>query len=87
MVTDPPGASIEAPGLVVRGEFLEAESGFPSTHAVRVSAPGFQPAEFEVHLSYRADASLFLLLAGFVPYFFSARLDEEYRFTLLPIEG
>ncbi len=88
MVTDPPGASIATgDGLVVRGEQLEAASGLPSSHVVRVSAPGFEPADFEVRLGYRADPSLLLLLAGIVPYFFSARLDDAYRFSLRPLDG
>jgi hypothetical protein len=55
----------------------------PKPYFFRVEKPGYKPFEGKIESSYRADISLFLLLAAIVPYFFSARLEDEYNFTLV----
>ncbi|MBI4615120.1 MAG: hypothetical protein HY720_16015 [Planctomycetes bacterium] len=73
------------PGIAVNGQIVEARSGFPESHTIRVSANGFHPRDMILQKSYRADVSLVLILFGIIPYFFTARLEERYAVRLEPM--
>lgn len=82
-----PGAAIEAldTAIQIQGNTVEARSGFPESHPIRVSAPGYQTREVILQKAYRADLSLVLILFGVIPYFFTARLEDRYIVQLQPL--
>ncbi len=90
IITEPEGAEVKVDGLYLgQGPvtFL-SRSGFPDQAYVEITMPGYEPVKNGViRKSYRADLSLLLLLPGIVPYFFSARFEDDYRFTLRPLAG
>lgn len=90
ITTEPEGAEVW-----VQGQFLGASpvtyrsrSGIPDTVTVKVEMPGYEPIKAaQIDKVYRADLSLLLLLAGIVPYFFTARFEDNYIFKLKPLPG
>lgn len=90
ITTDPEGAEVW-----VQGQFLGASpatyrsrSGVPDTVTVRVEKPGYEPIKAaQIDKVYRADLSLLLLIPAFVPYFFTARFEDNYVFKLKPLPG
>ena len=90
LITEPEGAEVwvnninmgESPAL------YQTRSGTPATYYVRVRKEGYEEVKnATIESSYRADVSLLLLLAAIVPYFFSARLEDQYSFHLVPLPG
>ena len=84
--TDPPGARVSLNGapLGKTPVYYSTRAGIPKTYFLEIDKPGYKPVETKVESNYRADISLALLLPGIVPYFFSARLEDEYKYSLIP---
>ena len=83
--TNPKGARISINGAPI-GEspvYYNTRSGIPKTYFLEVEKPGYKTFETKLESSYRADISLLLLLPGIIPYFFSARIEDEYKFILI----
>jgi hypothetical protein len=60
-------------------------SGLPETYIIEMSKPGYKPLRnATIDRTLRADVSLVLLVLAIVPYFFSARLEDQYVFSLEP---
>ena len=58
-------------------------SGTPQTLYVKITKKGFKTQEgIMIDKVYKADLSLLLLIPGIIPYFFSARLEDQYEFVL-----
>ncbi|WP_447968451.1 PEGA domain-containing protein [Nitrospira sp. M1] len=84
--TDPPGAQVTLNGAPL-GEtpvYHNTRAGIPKTYFLEIERPGCKKVETKLESAYRADLSLALLIPGIVPYFFSARLEDDYKYTLLP---
>jgi hypothetical protein len=85
ITTDPEGAEIKING-VYYGQTpcpFKYRSGLPDTYILEIRKDGYEEMKnASVDRVYRADVSLFLLLAAIVPYFFSARLEDSYEFKL-----
>ena len=85
----PDGSKVKVNGIYL-GESpvtFKYRSGLPETYIVDIEKDGYKPLRnATIDRTLRADASLFLLLLAIVPYFFSARLEDQYTFTLEPIE-
>jgi hypothetical protein len=63
---------------------FESRSGFPESSWVRIEKPGYKSQSVKMRREYRADESLFLLIPGIIPYFFSARYEDQENFVLEP---
>ena len=86
ITTDPPGAQIMLNGAPL-GEtpiYYNSRAGIPKTYFLEIEKSGCKKVETRLESNYRADISLGLLIPGIVPYFFSARLEDDYKYTLLP---
>ncbi len=84
--TDPPGAQITLNGAPI-GEtpvYYNTRAGIPKTYFLEIEKRGCKKVETKLESAYRADISLGLLIPGIVPYFFSARLEDDYKYSLLP---
>ena len=83
--TDPPGAHVSLNGapLGKTPVYYSTRSGIPKTYFLEIDKPGYQRVETKVESNYRADISLALLIPGIIPYFFSARLEDEYKYSLI----
>lgn len=84
--TDPPGAQITLNGAPL-GEtpvYYNTRAGIPKTYFLEIEKRGCKKVETKLESAYRADISLGLLIPGIVPYFFSARLEDDYKYSLLP---
>jgi hypothetical protein len=91
IITEPEGAEVTIDGLYI-GKSPEtlflSRSGFPDQSYITIECAGYETIKNGIiKKSYRADLSLLLLLAGIVPYFFSARYEDDYRFALRPKAG
>ena len=85
--TEPDDADISVNGVPIgkTPTTYQSRSGLPKVYHVTVEKPGYKPLKnVVVESSYRADESLFWLLPGIIPYFFSARLESDYRYVLRP---
>jgi hypothetical protein len=84
--TTPPGArvSLDERFLGTSPAVYQSRSGFPETHWVKLEAAGYRNQTLPIKKSYRADESLVLLLFGILPYFFSARFEDQENFMLEP---
>ncbi len=90
ITTEPEGADIWVNGIYIgqTPTHYESRSGTPATYYVRIEKEGYKPIKAAtIESSYRADISLALLILAIVPYFFSARLEDQYKFDLFPING
>lgn len=90
IITEPEGAEVKVDGLYLgQGPVtFISRSGFPDQAYVEITKEGYEPVKNGViKKSYRADLSLLLLLPGIIPYFFSARFEDDYRFALKPLPG
>lgn len=89
MNTTPEGAEIYVNGIPI-GETpvtYKSRSGFPQTYYVKIEKEGYKTLkDITIESQYRADESLVLLILGIVPYFFSARLEDQYIWHLIPEE-
>ncbi|WP_454061162.1 PEGA domain-containing protein [Candidatus Nitrospira salsa] len=84
--TDPPGAQVMLNGAPY-GEtpiYYNTRAGIPKIYFLEIERPGCKKVETKIESAYRADLSLALLIPGIVPYFFSARLEDDYKYVLLP---
>ena len=85
ITTEPEGADIFVNGILV-GESPQNfpyRSGLPGHFFVKVQKEGYKEIkDARIERVYRADVSLALLILGIFPYFFSARLEDQYLFTL-----
>ena len=83
--SDPPGAHVSVNGAPFGKTplYYRTRAGVPKTYFLEIVKPGYKPVETKVESNYRADASLALLLPGTVPYFFSARLEDDYKYSLI----
>ncbi|MGQ9588808.1 MAG: PEGA domain-containing protein [Planctomycetota bacterium] len=83
--SDPEGGKIYVNGIYV-GEsptVYRYRSGLPETYIVEIRKDGYKPlVNVTIDRTLRADVSLLLLLLAIVPYFFSARLEDQYVFPL-----
>ena len=62
---------------------FESRTGFPSTARIKVDLDGYKPLrDVPLEKSYRADLSLLWLIPGIIPYFFTARFDDEITLEL-----
>ena len=62
-------------------------SGLPQTYYLKIAKDGYKEMrDISIDRIYRADVSLALLILGIFPYFFSARLEDQYIFNMLPEE-
>lgn len=84
--TDPPGAQVTLNGAPL-GEtpvYYNTRAGIPKSYFMEIERPGCKKVETKLESTYRADLSLALLIPGIIPYFFSARLEDDYKYSLLP---
>lgn len=64
-----------------------ARTGLPDTARVRVSLEGYQTVrDVPLEKRYHADLSLLWLIPGIIPYFFTARFDDELVIPLEPVK-
>jgi hypothetical protein len=84
----PSDATVTMNGIPLSGDppIYESRSGIPDTYFLKIEQEGYKAINAQLSSSYRADLSLLLLLAGIIPYFFSARLEDQYTFTMIPEE-
>lgn len=61
---------------------LESRSGFMETHHLKIEKAGYKTQTIPIRKQYRADESLVLLLFAIIPYFFSARFEDQETITL-----
>lgn len=62
---------------------FQSRAGFPDTARIKVDLEGYKPLrDVPLEKSYRADLSLLWLLPGIIPYFFTARFDDEVTLEL-----
>lgn len=88
--SDPEGAKVYINGVYVGDTpcVYRYRSGLPETYILEVRKDGYKTiTNATIDRTLRADVSLVLLLLAIVPYFFSARLEEQYVFALEPSEG
>ncbi|MCA9471683.1 MAG: PEGA domain-containing protein [Nitrospirales bacterium] len=87
--TDPPGAQIMLNGAPLGKTpiYYNTRAGIPKTYFLEIEKSGCKKVETKLESNYRADLSLALLIPGIVPYFFSARLEDDYKFILLPSDS
>lgn len=88
--TEPEGAEVFINGVFVGTTPVtyRSRSGLPDTAILRIEKDGYEPIKSAtIDKVYRADISLLLLLAAIVPYFFSARFEDDYVFKLRPAEA
>jgi len=81
----PDGAKVYVNGIYLGDSptTYKYRSGLPETYILEIKKDGYKPlTNVTIDRTLRADASLFLLLLVIVPYFFSARLEDQYVFTL-----
>jgi hypothetical protein len=90
ITTNPDKAKVYVNGIYI-GEspcVYRYRAGLPETYILEVRKEGYRTlANATIDRSLRADVSLLLLLAAIVPYFFSARLEDQYVFELEPEPG
>ena len=90
ITTEPEGARIKVNGIYL-GETPASyryRSGLPETYILEIEKEGYKKlSNATIDRTLRADESLVLLLLAIVPYFFSARLEDQYVFPLEPEEG
>ena len=87
--TTPDGATVTFEGQsmgATPGVVIPSRSGLPTDYVVRVSRPGYKDQTVVLERAYHADASLLWLIFGFIPYFFTARLEDHYHISLVPEE-
>ena len=87
--TWPEGALVRVNGQPIGQSpaVFASRSGVPKKYEVKIEKPGFQTLDVEVESVYQADETLFLLLPGIIPYFFSARLEKKYDWILVKDDG
>ena len=87
--TEPEGALLLVNGMS-QGDTpaqYKSRSGFPESYYIEIHKEGYKKQSFAISSAYRADISLLLLIPGILPYFFSARLEDDYNFQLIPEDG
>lgn len=88
IIVEPEGADVTIDGMFLGkapDTLYASRSGLPDQAYVNIELEGYEPVKNGlIKKSYRADISLLLLILVFVPYFFSARYEDEYRFQLRP---
>ena len=88
ITTNPPGAKIYINETYIGEAPYKYRAGLPETYYVRIEKPGYKDVKgLTIDRAYRADVSLAPLLLAIVPYFFSARLEDQYTFNLEPLAG
>lgn len=90
IITDPEGAEVEIDNIYIGTSPCNyiSRSGLPDQAYVKITKEGYEPVKNGIiHKAYRADISLLLLIAVFIPYFFSARFEDTYNFALKPLPG
>lgn len=79
--TEPQGARIWVDQVRLEGKTpatYSSKCGFPGTARIKVAKEGYEPVrDVPMEKSYHADASLLWLIPGLIPYFFTARFEEE----------
>lgn len=89
IITEPEGAEVEIDNIYVGQSPVTwtSRSGLPDQAYIKITKDGYEPIKNGIlKKTYRADLSLLLLIAAFVPYFFSARFEDDYRFSLKPVK-
>ncbi len=88
IIVEPEGSEVTIDGIYVGKSpdvMYASRSGLPDQAYVNIEMEGYEPVKNAlIKKAYRADLSLLLLILVFVPYFFSARYEDEYRFQLKP---
>lgn len=84
--TVPEGAQISINGAPLGKSpiFYSSRSGVPKNYFLTIEKEGYQQVDTKLESVYRADATLLFLLPGLIPYVFTARLEDEYTFSLQP---
>lgn len=84
IVTEPEGANV-----TVSGQFLgpspvlyQDRSGAPKSYFLKIEKPGYKTVETTVDSVYKADIKLLFLIPGIFPYFFTAELEDQYKYIL-----
>jgi hypothetical protein len=88
--TDPDGAE-----MWINGQYMgttpvsfRSRSGLPDSFTLKISKDGYETIQaMPVDKVLRADATLLLLVLAIVPYFFTARLEDQYTFKLKALPG
>jgi hypothetical protein len=88
MNTEPEGA--QGAKVYVNGVYIgetptiyRYRAGLPETYILEIKKEGFKTlSNVSIDRTLRADVSLVLLLLAIVPYFFSARLEDQYLFQM-----
>jgi hypothetical protein len=90
IISDPEGAEVEINNIYIGTTPCNyiSRSGLPDQAYIKLSKEGYEPVKNGIiKKEYRADISLLLLICVFVPYFFSARFEDDYLFALKPKAG
>ena len=84
ITTNPPGANVSIDGnnLGVSPVSFSDTSGIPKTFFVKINKPGYKEINVPIKQAYKGDITLFWLLPGIIPYFFTATLNDSYGFNL-----
>jgi hypothetical protein len=89
ITSDPEGADVYINNIFI-GQTptnYRSRSSLPEPAYVRIEKKGFKPIKNAViEKALRADVSLLLLLPGIIPYFFSARFEDNYVFSMKPLK-
>ena len=82
--TNPSGANVVIDGndLGLSPVTFNDSSGVPKSFILKVKKSGYKEINLPIKQSYRGDITLFWLLPGIIPYFFTATLNDGYTFNL-----
>ena len=89
ITTEPEGAKIKVNGMYLGDSpaSYHYRSGLPETYMLEIEKEGYEKVtNIPLKRTLRADESLVLLLLAIIPYFFSARLEDQYVIQLEPEE-
>lgn len=79
--TEPEGARVWVDQVRVEGTApatYQSRCGFPGTARIKVAKEGYEPVrDWPMEKSYHADITLLWLIPGVIPYFFTARFEDE----------
>jgi len=84
ITTTPPGArvSIDDRYLGESPVIYHDRSGVAETHWISLELNGYKTQTVPIEKTYRADESLITLLFFIIPYFFTARFEEQESYVL-----
>lgn len=82
--TDPPGARVFLDGKPIGESPIRYSywSGTPKTFLLKIEKFAHEPLLAHIDSGWRADHTLWLLMPGILPFFFTARLEDSYHYRL-----